>query len=176
MAVGKHGQRLNKSGQFWIQERFDRNTGILDFDETVDCFEENIGYPNGDIHSDLKYSSSAEECQQMCQANDNCLYWGFKRGKICWLKNKKISSSSSSGTISGPKNCQEIYQDVNSAAIQYPKDMRSKIFTSKALQILGEKKISHEIFTRVLPKLKRSELSLHYQCGSKDKDSLVEVI
>ena len=141
------------------------------------CFEENIDYPGGDIHSDLKYSSGPEECQQLCQANDKCLYWGFKGGsKLCWLKSKKISRSSNSGTISGPKNCQEIYQDVNSAAIQYPKDMRSKIFTSKALQILGEKKISHEIFTRVLPKLKRSELSLHYQCGSKDKDSLVEVI
>ena len=35
--------------------------------------------------------------------------------------------------------------------------------------------ISHEIFTRVLPKLKRAELSFHYQCGSNGtEESLLE--
>ena len=108
MAVGIHGQRLNISGQFWIQERFDRNTGILDFDETVDCFEENIGYPYGDIHSDLKYSSSPEGCQELCQANAKCLYWVFNVGsKLCWLKDTIIERISTFGKIAGPKYCQE---------------------------------------------------------------------
>ena len=108
MAVGIHGQRLNISGQFWIQERFDRNTGILDFDETVDCFEENIGYPYGDIHSDLKYSSGPEGCQELCQANAKCLYWVFNVGsKLCWLKDTIIERISTFGKIAGPKYCPE---------------------------------------------------------------------
>ena len=60
---------------------------------------------------------------------------------------------------------QESYKDINSAGIEY-NGIKPKIFTSKVPTILGEKLISHEIFTRVLPKLKRAELSFHYQCGS----------
>ena len=110
LAVGIYGQRLNMTSQFWIQDRFDRNNSVLDFDteETESCFEENIDYPGADVDTDPKYSSSPEECQQFCQANNDCFYWSFKDAKkVCWLKSSSKSATSAYGAISGPKVCPE---------------------------------------------------------------------
>ena len=106
--MGIYGQRLNMTSQFWIQDRFDRNNSVLDFDTEESCFEENIDYPGADVDTDPKYSSSPEECQQFCQASDDCFYWSFwVPENICFFKSSIKTTKSYNGVISGPKTCPE---------------------------------------------------------------------
>ena len=66
---------------------------------------------------DISYigTGSAQDCQKMCQANNDCNFWtwGMENHpdkhvqKICYLKTSKTSVTKNNFTISGKKICNE---------------------------------------------------------------------
>ena len=85
---------------FWYQIYF-----------TDECFEKEIDYPGNDI-AEHNSVATPEDCQVLCQHNDQCIYWTYGyinedvwyAGK-CFLKNVKSNVGPKAALTSGPRNC-----------------------------------------------------------------------
>ena len=65
-------------------------------------FDIDIDYFGFDIAATA--SASADDCQKICQQNDQCKYWTFIGG-MCHLKNVQTNIGPLTGATSGPKDC-----------------------------------------------------------------------
>ena len=67
------------------------------------CFDLNIDYYGSDIAASQSVAT-AEDCQKICQQNDQCRYWTLYGG-ICFSKNVMTNVGPLAGATSGPKDC-----------------------------------------------------------------------
>jgi len=55
---------------------------------------------------------NTEDCQKLCQANSDCKFFTYdSRDKKCYLKNAASLPTAIAGVVSGPKVCQNCFQD-----------------------------------------------------------------
>ena len=75
---------------------------------TIGCFEEGYAYPDNDLDK-IKDSTSAEQCQQICQETAGCVGFTFRKGeqrkKNCYIKHTFEERKPADGAISGPPSC-----------------------------------------------------------------------
>ena len=86
----------------------------------VGCFDIDIDYAGFDIGTGPEYAGSvktksASACQELCQAAPLCQFWtwddrpGEHDGKWnCWLKSSEKGRKRFAGHISGPKRCNKL--------------------------------------------------------------------
>ena len=82
------------------------------------CFEQKVGFHGNEINTDpddSDYGSgvgkqeSALECQQMCQARDECKFFTYVADdKTCWLQTSDTGRISGSQYTSGKKYCNQL--------------------------------------------------------------------
>ena len=70
------------------------------------CFDIDINYSGSDIAASA--STSNEDCQIICQQNDQCKYWTLYGG-MCHSKKAKTNIGPLAGANSGPKDCGSKY-------------------------------------------------------------------
>lgn len=75
------------------------------------CLNTGFNLPGNDIQRIPNFASS-EDCQKQCQSNDACKFFTYDAiNKICWLKNAETIPTVVAGHVSGPKVCQNCFQD-----------------------------------------------------------------
>merc|ERR1711981_373565 len=93
-----------------------------------ECFEKEIDYPGNDI-AEHNSVATPEDCQVLCQHNDQCKYWTYGyitedvwyAGK-CFLKNVKSNVGAKAALSSGPRNCKfsvKLYTSANPHIIYF---------------------------------------------------------
>ena len=79
------------------------------------CYKGNIDLHGSDLNAlqeDVNYArgsgrrSSAEKCQELCEATELCLFFTYDSSdNDCYLKSANLGEKSYQGAISGPKRC-----------------------------------------------------------------------
>ena len=74
------------------------------------CFENGKDYPGSDIYQNGFWTSTADQCQELCQNNDSCEFWTWLldydgKDGLCYMKYSKGQVVNENKAISGPKYC-----------------------------------------------------------------------